>query len=560
MLHVIDRGTNIHSYYVTEGWALKINSFTYARKGFILDWTLASPNEVFKGTTQKELFDILKNLKEKYQLKVRNKFSKDILVIYTDNILKAQGFLQRIITDQSFSLYFQILDNIEFRQCWKKDIETAEEMAIWCDVLIKTIFVPEKQFYISAGQVSRIRCRKLKKILKLLYDEIAPETYVEWQFLRKALFGGLYYCQAPNIYDYPCLGLDLISAYIWCLCCKKHVVTKFTKIDSNNWKQFLDNDDEASLGRYIIKYRCVDNYIDCFKDYYGNSLRKSENPNDLIEVDIVLNNIDLKLISWVCDSIEIECVELYSAKLDYLPKELIDSILKEFIKKCDLKSGDPNAYKLQKIILNAYYGNTIPKYNSREEWKNKTKKEVLPPQWGIWTTSYCKELIILLGQSLGEDWYYSGVDSIYCKDTEEAHNNIDLINRMIRNQTETMCKQRNIDFEKVKDLGTFDIENHIEMLRTFKKNQYVYKSKEKGLVVKASGCDKKQLDMDLDFYTLDKIPAGERILGEIRNEKVSLDLNGRHFESDGYYFEDKADMDTEVGKLKMCIYWMLHYL
>jgi len=563
MLHVIDKKVANHSYYVTEGWGLTIKSITYKMKGYIVSWVLTNGELYYEGNSQKDLEDTLKHVKELYELKTKSDHNKEILVIYTDNVMKAKGFLQQITTAKFSDFYFEVLDNIEIRECWLEDIEDAVEIATWASDIIENVFIPDKYFYLGPAQISRKRTRHIKA-LRAFYEKIAPDGYNEWCWLRIAFFGGLYYCPYPGGYwERPILGLDLLSAFIFCLISKKHCMSEEFDLDEEDWEKYLYSEDICTIGRYKITYHTEHNAIDVFKDEDGHSLKKTTTEGEYETVYVRFTNIDIRSIRNLCDSINITCLELYGYNLDYLPKEYIDEVLRAFRDKKNCDKKFKNVYDGFKKILNSFYGNSVFNYNkatgegaydkNRAYWKKESEKEVVPPQWGIFATAYCREIVLALGQVV-EGWLYSGVDSIYCYDTEDNRNKIEVINDYIRDENKSMCEYHGYDYNEIKDLGTFETENHISKLKTWAKNQYAYESEEKGIVLKSSGCNKDEIVVDKNIFKLDKVPGGKRIIGDISDEYTKVEINGEVLESHGYYFEKAVNMDEPIEKLSLFLH------
>ena len=516
-ISVKDKKLRNWSYYYKNIFMLTIKFFSYNSAGYMTGWVLESINEKYDGKTQKEFIELLQKLQNDYNLETRAYNSKDIILIYIDNIMKIKGFFKDYITE-SFPLAIQLLEHFEFRsyEPWI-DIPFVANM----QKVVDEVFIPDKYFYITPNQRTRKRISKACDDNK--YLDVSPDNFEDYKDLRKALYGGICYCPYPNlIIDKPMLCLDIKSAYIYALLCKKFPMSKATEVDPKNYEYYLDNPYKTSLGYYTIHYSCASNIVNCF-----------DVPKNEAEVNIWLNSVDLKnffdMPKMHVHSITCHYLEEYD--LDYIPKYLSDILIEEYLKKLEINEDEnPILYALQKVILNGIYGNTIKKADTKDDWKLLTKNVKLAPQWGIWTTSYVKQMILELGTKL-TGWYYTDTDSIYCLDTEENRKIIDIYNVYIHNSV----KER-FDDERLYDLGKFEQKYEITKFKAIKQKEYMFTTKNK-MYVKAAGCNKDELQIDDSLYDLDQIPVGTRIFPKINEEYTECIVNGVKYTSNGSYWE-----------------------
>lgn len=526
-ISVKDKEYRNWSMYYKYVYILTINFFSYDSAGYITGWTLESTQEKYEGKNQTDFIETLNTIKQKLKLCVRNSKSRDLVVIYIDNVTKIQGFFKEFITD-SFPLTVQLLDNFEFRtyESWV-DLPIVENI----QKIVDEIFIPEKYFYLTPNQ----RTRKL--IAKScpdndLYLKVSPNTYRTYLDIKKALYGGICYCPYPNlVIPKPMLCLDIKSAYIYALLCKKFPMSKATEVDPKNYEFYLDNPYKTSLGYYHIKYSCTCNIVTCF-----------DIPKDEAEVDIWLNAVDLKNFMDIprMHVHSIKCHYLEEYDLDFIPDYVVERLKAEYLKKLEIdEDTNPILYGLQKIILNGIYGNTIKKANDVDEWKLQKKTVKLAPQWGIWTTSYVKQMILELGTKL-TGWYYTDTDSIYCLDTEENRKIIEIYNEYIRNSV----KARFTD-ERLYDLGKFDQKYEIAKFKAIKQKEYMFTTTSGKMIVKAAGCNKDEIKLDDSLYDLKQIPVGTRIFPKINEDYTECVINGVKYASNGSYWE-KSCKDDEA--------------
>ena len=547
MIKCQDKKTCNWSNYVTEGWGLTLDTFTYNEAGYLNDWTLCSKTIEYTGETIEDLISTLNNIKVAYDLKVHDKHNKDILVIYTDDINKLYHFLYRYGLTDEFTHYFQILYNIEFRACWDSDYVSAKEIADWADLMINMVFVPDKYFYITSSQIPRKRIRKSTKAYKeTIAHDIYPKSFDRYNLLRKAFFGGILYVPYPGlIISEPVIEIDLKSAYIYCLLAFKHCMSVSKKIDNEHWEYYVDSKNKTSYGRYRIKYSSYTNKITCYKNENGESCKKGE---DLVDTFIFTAD-DLKLFLREVSVQTLECLYLDEYTLDYLPQSVREELIDEYIKKEKLSKEKPGSGELavQKVIVNSIFGNCCRNWKEVDDYKDDKDNASLAPQWGVWTTSYCKQLILELGNLL-EGWLYSATDSIYCLDTKENREKIAAFNEKIREKTKAFCDTFDYNYEELKDLGTFCVKTKIKKFKAFGPNAYIYLKDDGEIVIKASGCTKayrKNLTKEEKeaLFEVDQLPTGDRKRGYINKDKTSYSIDGKTYTSNGsyYYIEYTGD-------------------
>lgn len=167
---------------------------------------------------------------------------------------------------------------------------------------------------------------------------------------------------------------------------------------------------------------------------------------------MVLTDIDWKIINSQYSFTEVEILNLYSAKYDYLPLELREKVIEQYTNKCKLKFGDPYLYNKYKNKINADFGmmltdicrrevtyepNTNDNPFSLEPWNiegsmakyYKSRNSFLAYQWGVWVTAHCRNRLQKAIDKVGIDALYCDTDSLkylgeHDKDFEELNNEI----------------------------------------------------------------------------------------------------------------------------------------
>lgn len=505
-MKIHDRGRKWHIYNET-GYGLTIASHQVGTTGYVDGWELATPDHLLVGSDIDSLVDVLASLIVKYDCKSYGKATKDLIVIYTDNIEKVCGFLSEYITDRFNLLYVQLKEYIEIRpiSLWK-DLTDATEIAKYAQYLIDTLFKPNQYWYLTPNQVPR---RHIDKAHKLSSDTTAeviyPTKYSLYSTFRKALFGGIVYVPYKNaVIKDKLMCLDLTSAYIYDLLIEKHCSTKFEIADSRNWEMYLQSEAMTSIGCYEISYSTPYNRIRSFKTVDGENFEKGEHT-----VKAIMTSIDLYTLTTLCDIKDITCYWLYSCELDQLPKYLLDEIVRQYTKKVDL-DRNTEEYELQKTVVNGIFGDCIRKYNTEDEFNNARRKPSVAPQWGIWCTSYAKKNLLKLASKV-QGWVYSDTDSIYCYDNEYNRALLKEYNDEANRKVKAFCDQYRYDYSKLKGLGTFKIEHEIVKFKALNTKTYMYKTVEGEFKLKAAGINQQTIKVDESLFDRPLLDYGTRV-------------------------------------------------
>lgn len=522
-MKIHDRGNHWHIY-DERGFGLTIDA-TYADyKGIITSWELyiAPDNVKLVGNSKEDFIKTLKNIIKENDLKHHSKATKDLIVIYTDNILKIRGFFREYITNEFNDLYIQLLDYIEFREISKwKDLITSKDIAEYAKYLVDYLFIPNEYWFLTPNQVPR---RAIAKACNdNIVSQIYPTSFLQYSSFRKALFGGICYVPYRNlVITDPVMCLDLTSAYIYDLLIEKHCMSKFNMVNENNYEYYLDSNTQTSIGSYTISYSCSSNKIHCFKSIDGVNYETGTNT-----VESILTSVDLKTLISIANVHDIKCNWLYACDLDVLPKYFRDEVVKQYIKKVDLKD-DKIAYDLQKPVVNGIFGDCIRNYDEKGYYEAKRNPSVAP-QWGIWCTSYAKKNLLKLANKV-EGWVYSDTDSIYCFDNDYNRKLLEEYNNEARAKVKVFCDTYGYDYEKLKDLGTFKIEKQIKKFKAITQKVYMYETIDGEFKLTAAGLDQSTIDVSKDLFNSNHISYGKRLF--------------KFITEDSYYEEWKGGIDS----------------
>ena len=180
---------------------------------------------------------------------------------------------------------------------------------------------------------------------------------------------------------------------------------------------------------------------------------------------MVLTDIDYRIIKSQYSYSDVEVLNLYSAKYDYLPIELREKVMEQYTNKCTLKFGDPYLYNKYKNKINADFGMMLTDICRREITYNpsskdnpfdlepwdiegsmaryyKSRNSFLSYQWGVWVTAHCRNRLQKAIDLLGIDALYCDTDSLKYlgkHDADFAKLNEEILNEADKCQLLTSC-------------------------------------------------------------------------------------------------------------------------
>ena len=498
-------GGSNYSNYLVEGIGLTFKDVPDLDHSchFMTEWEITTSTETYTGSTVEELLATLESFIALYDLKSYTKLKKDVLVIYTNRLRDLYCYLYNHITN-SFLIekleknigYFQVFNFIELRQCWNKDLKDSKKICYWAYNMFKFSFVPDKFVFLTESSVGRkLIKRYCKKAGCHLGEEIFPDTYTRYNMYKKAAHGGICYCACPGVdFQEPMIEVDLKSAYIYCYTLDMPL-SAGEDINPKLWNKVS----ELTIGKYEITFSNTAGQLSTIKDIDDHNFDCS---GDVVTQTFRLTSVDLNTIRKLCDDIKkINCVSLTKFESGRLPKAYIDTLIHFFYMKETTTNGERAVWK---IALNGCYGNAIRNL-TKQEFKKYNYKE-LAPQWGAFITSYCRQLVIDLGITI-DCWRYSDTDCIFCKDLPSNRKKIENYNKKARAHIKKLCDDYGYDYNVIKDLGSFIIEDEIVRFRAIGNKQYAYKTKSGKVVVKAAGCEK-QDHYDDSVFELEVMPIG----------------------------------------------------
>ena len=436
--------------------------------------------------------------------------------------------VKKMVGDLDYSLirtHETALTDVEMGYC-ESDIEVItayiqEQIELYGDVTKIPMtntgrvrnFVRDNCYYTSKNhrKSSKSKYIKYRKIMDDL--TIDTETYIQ---LKRSFMGGFTHASAnySGVVLENVSSVDFTSSYPSVMISEQFPMSRFKKCDIKTLDEL-----EKYCSRYAmvfdIKFKNItnkiqhENYISeskCFKLVKpvlnnGRVVSAEELTTTITEVDF---DIMKNTYSWD----EIEIGECKFAHKNYLPKSIIESILKLYQDKTVLKDveGSEVEYLVSKEMLNSIYGMCVTdivkdkavyddewgfeKVNIEEEIEkyNSSRKRFLYYAWGIWVTAYARRNLWTGILAAGNDYIYSDTDSLKLLNYDNHSSYIEWFNKQIVDKMVTMCEYYNLDqsllapktkYDKVKMMGVWDFEGTYKKFKTLGAKRYLVLDRDK---------------------------------------------------------------------------------
>lgn len=342
---------------------------------------------------------------------------------------------------------------------------------------------------------------------------IDPETYIQ---LKRAFMGGFTHANAnySGVLLDNVSSVDFTSSYPAVMISEQFPMSRFKKCSITTVKQ---------LNEYCAKYAMVfdvkfiniratiehENYISeskCFK-----LVKPVLNNGRVVSADelaTTITEIDFDIMKNTYEWDEIEIGDCRFAHKNYLPKPIIESILKLYQDKTVLKDveGSEVEYLLSKGMLNSIYGMSVTdivkdkavysdewgfeKVNVEEEIENynNSRKRFLYYAWGIWVTAYARRNLWTGILAVKDDYIYSDTDSLKLLNYDSHKPYIEWFNNNIITKMNDMCEYYKFNPEllapktkdgKIKMMGVWDFEGTYKKFKTLGAKRYLVLDKDK---------------------------------------------------------------------------------
>lgn len=363
--------------------------------------------------------------------------------------------------------------------------------------------------------------------------EEAPIEEELFVLLNKAFQGGYTHANYRKLFSIlqNVHSIDFTSSYPAQMVAHKYPRGKFTKADILSKEQFFS---------MINKYACVfeirltnvesissHHILSASKCAYGTSEKyKAKIDNGRLvrsdEIYTFMTDVDFKNFEKFYTYDEIGINNFYFTTYDYLPKEIIECVLKFYADKTTLKDVPDKIaeYFVSKGMVNGIYGMMVTNplndeiLFEEEEWGKsrppieaalynsyKSINQFLCYQWGVWITAWARYELFKGIKAIGEDVIYSDTDSIKFVNLQQHEDFIINHNKeIIDNLTRTLLHfDLDLDLLSPKDikgeehtLGIWTYEGMYDKFKTLGAKRYMT-LKNGNYEITVSGLFKKRL-------------------------------------------------------------------
>ena len=219
-----------------------------------------------------------------------------------------------------------------------------------------------------------------------------------------------------------------------------------------------------------------------------------------------MTNIDFESFEWFYNFDKMAISNMYISTYDFIPKPLIECILKFFNDKTQLKGidGKESEYLRAKGMLNSIFGMSVTNpvndniIFEHGEWLAKRKdiaealqenyvdnrKQFLLYQYGVFNTAYARRELFKSIREFNEDCVYTDTDGNKFLNYEKHKKWIDNYNNDVTNDLINNLKTLNLDTNlltpktskgDIKKLGIWEYEGKYEKFKTLGAKRYLYK-------------------------------------------------------------------------------------
>lgn len=371
-------------------------------------------------------------------------------------------------------------------------------------------FVKQNCFHTEINPQTHKKCIPYKNLMERLTLEVS-----EYAYAKQAFLGG--YTHANPRYSKKLLkdvhSIDFTSSYPTVMISEKYPMSKgaFIKLDMWDYQDFISFlKDRVALVMVEIwdmetRPEIPDDYISSSRlfEHGKNIMKNNGRVHKADYVKLIVTSVDLAQIVICYKYTKIHIIDGYFYYTDYLPREIIESILELYQKKTTLKGvkGKETEYLLSKGMLNSCYGMCVTDIVSDEEVCDETGWHEIPADidkcinqynenpnrflsyiWGVFVTAYARNNLFNGIRTISIDYVYCDTDSIKFlnKSKHDAYIN-DYNNEIIR-KCRACLDYYNIDYDELcpktikgvkKQIGVWDYEGKYEYFKTLGCKRYL---------------------------------------------------------------------------------------
>lgn len=413
---------------------------------------------------------------------------------------------------------------------------------------------------------------KIKRYRALMQE--CSLTLEQYAMLKTAFMGGFTHAslQYSGKLLYNVHSIDFTSSYPYCMLSEKYPMSRPIPVDldKENLINLVNDSDTGLLFECVLENVHSNN---TFETYLSESKCRNVqggivNNGRLFQADYLettITDIDYNIIKRCYSSeLKITIKKCYKFYMQYLPKQIIESVLSLYEGKTTLKNveGKEIEYLLKKAMLNSVFGmcvtdivrgennyvndaweNTSVKGLTLDAMKeqlqkyNDNKQRFLYYAWGVWVTAYARRNLWEGIFAINNDYIYSDTDSIKFLHYDKHKEWIDNYNANVKKKLQKMCDFRRVDFArchpktvegKEKLIGVFDYEGMYPMFKTLGAKRYMYTDEKGKLHITIAGLSKQNGVL----YLLEKYGSVKNVFN--------------HFDDDLYIPKERTGKNTHT--------------
>lgn len=345
------------------------------------------------------------------------------------------------------------------------------------------------------------------------YRKIMMDLTVDkdiYKQLKRSFMGGFTHANANYVGSTleKVTSVDFTSSYPSVMLCEQFPMSRAKKVDVRDIRQL-----EFYCKKFCVVFEAKftnirakitqEHYLSESKCYIlKNSTINNGRVERADELAITITNVDYDIIKQCYEWDELDVANVNRFIKGYLPKAIIESILKLYEDKTVLKDveGKETEYLLSKGMLNSVYGMCVTDIVKDEfifngDWDsqpanmdeqidkyNESKNRFLYYAWGIWVTAYSRKNLWTGILAMGDDYVYSDTDSIKLLNYEAHTDYIEWYNNDVTRKLHEMCEFYKIEKERLapvnqkghsKPIGVWDFEGCYDRFKTLGAKRYL---------------------------------------------------------------------------------------
>lgn len=378
------------------------------------------------------------------------------------------------------------------------------------------------------------------------YRELMQECVLnieEYILLKQAFMGGFTHASLLHVGELlkDVDSIDFTSSYPYVMLSELFPMSRPMKVDLTDFD--LDEAIKDKHRGFLFTCALYNVHSDRTFETYLSESKCTKLKGEMINngrvfkadyIETTITDIDYQVIKQCYNYDKIEIITCYEFYMQYLPKQIIESILDLYEGKTTLKGveGKETEYLVKKGMLNSVYGmcvtdiirdeitytdkwdvnkiTTLADMQEQLDKYNNSKRRFLYYPWGIWVTAYARKNLWNGILKAGTDYVYADTDSIKLLNKKDNQKWIDEYNKECEQKLHKMCDFRKIDFERCKPktikgkeklIGVFDDDGHYKYFKTLGAKRYMYIDDNDKLHITIAGLSKRNgVDYLLEKY------------------------------------------------------------